>query len=127
MVLGLAPFYNMPGDYFEMGSIITTRLLTLVQGGGNPPAFEGIRSDDVFTLIANIFTQTGATGLGGVGAIAVLLLIVGVSLIVDVLLAFMTYALGCRFARVVVRPSQDPRMGQIAENASPPDPVPAER
>ena len=85
IVVGLAPFYNMPGDYFEMGSIITTRVLTLFAGGGNPPVFVGIRSDDVFTLIANIFTQTGATGLAGIGATAVLLIIVGVSLVVDVL------------------------------------------
>ena len=108
MVLGLASFYNMPGDYFEMGSIITTRVLTLFYGGGNPPVFEGIRSDDVFTLIANLFTQTGVTGLGDIGPIAVLLLIVALSLIVDVLLAFATYALGCGVARVFVPHAQTP-------------------
>ncbi len=120
MVLGLAPFYNMPGDYFEMGSIITTRALTLFVGGGNPPVFVGIRSDDVFTLIANIFSQTGATGLAGVGATAVLLIIVGVSLVVDVLLAFTTYALGCGVARVLVRPVESATTGHTAQSASRP-------
>ena len=28
VVLGLAPFYNVPGDYYEMASILFTRLLT---------------------------------------------------------------------------------------------------
>ncbi len=32
IVLGLAPFYNLPGDYYEMGSIITTRAVTWVVG-----------------------------------------------------------------------------------------------
>lgn len=32
IVVGLAPFYNMPGDYYEMGSILTTRALTVFVG-----------------------------------------------------------------------------------------------
>jgi hypothetical protein len=32
IVLGLAPFYNLTGDYYEMGSIITTRLATVAFG-----------------------------------------------------------------------------------------------
>ena len=32
VVVGLAPFYNMPGDYYEMGSILTTRALTVFVG-----------------------------------------------------------------------------------------------
>ena len=32
IVLGLAPFYNLPGDYYEMGSIITTRVVTWTIG-----------------------------------------------------------------------------------------------
>ncbi|MHC4695843.1 MAG: hypothetical protein ACYTFA_03760 [Planctomycetota bacterium] len=120
IVVGLAPFYNTPGDYFEMGSIMTTRVLTLFAGGGNPPVFVGIRSDDVFALIANIFTQTGATGLAGIGATAVLLVIVGVSLVVDVLLAFATYALGCGVAQVLVTPIESAPGGQIAERTSRP-------
>ncbi len=114
IVLGLAPFYNMPGDYFEMGSIITTRGLTLFQGGGNPPVFQGIRSDDIFTLIGNIFTQTGASGLGGAGAVVILLLIVAASLIVDVLLAFATYALGCGVARLIIAPAARPMTERAA-------------
>lgn len=32
IILGLAPFYNLPGDYYEMGSIITTRVVTWTIG-----------------------------------------------------------------------------------------------
>ncbi len=41
VVLGLAPFYNLPGDYYEMGSILVTRALTILSpqpSGLNEPS-----------------------------------------------------------------------------------------
>jgi len=34
VVLALAPFYSLTGDYYEMGSILVTRAATLAHGGG---------------------------------------------------------------------------------------------
>jgi len=104
-VVGLAPFYNIPGDYFEMGSIVTTRALSLFAEAGSPIAFEGIRSDDVFSLVANILTLGVTMGSGGFFACGVLLFLVGVSLTVDVLLAFLTYAAGRGVANLAMRPT----------------------
>ncbi|MFI5365900.1 MAG: hypothetical protein ACHQ4J_09760, partial [Candidatus Binatia bacterium] len=50
VVLALAPFYSLTGDYFEMGSILVTRAATLAHGGG-PLRFASLRSDDVMRLV----------------------------------------------------------------------------
>lgn len=44
IVLGLAPFYNLPGDYYEMGSIITTRVVTWTVG---PDTGDSTHASDV--------------------------------------------------------------------------------
>ena len=54
MVVGFAPIYNLPGDYYEMGSTLTTRFITIVARGGGPPMYAGIRSDDIFRLIEEL-------------------------------------------------------------------------
>ncbi|MGH3053923.1 MAG: hypothetical protein ACRDL7_02975, partial [Gaiellaceae bacterium] len=55
-VVALAPFYCLTGDYYEMGSIITTRVLTTLSGA--PVArFAALRSDDVAKLVSEIWTQ----------------------------------------------------------------------
>lgn len=104
IVVGLAPFYNIPGDYYEMGSIMVTRAVTWISGGGNPPAFEGIRSDDIYKLIGDLVTQPSELGLSGAGRIAAGTLLILLALAVDVLLAFLTYFLGARFGRALVGP-----------------------
>jgi hypothetical protein len=105
IVVGLAPFYNMQGDYFEMGSTIVTRLLTLVAyGGGNPPMFEKLRSDDIFKLFETLFTKPAELGLASAGQVAAAVPIILVSLVVDVLLAFATYWMGHQVSRLFVSP-----------------------
>ncbi len=101
VVVGLAPFYNIPGDYYEMGSIITTRALTLLRGGGNPPAFAGIRSDDIYLLIEKLILRPAEIGLEGVGTVAAGVILIFVALALDVLLAFATYGLGTKVANVI--------------------------
>ena len=125
VVVGLAPFYNLPGDYFEMASIITTRastpLVKLVQDTtttavegdsdvpcpeieGSPTAgFRCLRSDDVFKLIEQLCTQPSKLGLQGAGDIALAVPIILVSLALAILLAFATYALGHQMSRVILR------------------------
>jgi hypothetical protein len=100
-VLGLAPFYNLPGDYFEMGSIVVTGL-----SGRLGVELSGLRSDDVFRLVGQIFNDPGALGLldqGAGGALAIPLAAVAVSLIVALVFAYATWWLGERLARLVSR------------------------
>ncbi|HUU85518.1 MAG TPA: hypothetical protein VM243_18620 [Phycisphaerae bacterium] len=101
LVVGLAPVYNLFGDYHEMGSILTTRAAALVTGAPSveDSPFAALRSDDIFKLIEQIRTQTEQLDLSLSTPMA--LLLVGVSFVVGVLLALATYALGCGFGRVL--------------------------
>ena len=108
----LAPLYNLFGDYYEMGSIITTRVAAVAAEG--PPAAEGgafaaLRSDDVFKLIEQVWTQPEQLGLPV--SVPIALILAGVSFVIGILLALATYALGSGFARILVR-------GPVAEQAS---------
>ena len=105
IVVGLAPFYNLPGDYFEMGSIMVTRFVTVLRGWSGPAAYEKLRSDDIFKLLETYFTNPAELELAGawnkIGGAGVILL----SGAMAILLAFVTYALGHAFSRWVVAPT----------------------
>lgn len=125
IVVGLAPFYSLPGDYFEMGSIVATRASTplaklsypnaaneiAVDLEGPCPEIEGsptagfrcLRSDDVFKLIGQLCTQPSDLGLHGAGDIALAVSIILVSLAFALLFALATYALGHHVSRVFLR------------------------
>lgn len=130
VVIGLAPFYNIPGDYYEMGSTITTRIVTTLNNLGKEAepdeaepdkellndasddegeesketiAYEGIRSDDIFKLWSQVFTEPGELGLHSGGAIAIGVVLIIVSMVVSVLLAFVTYWLGHCFSLLIIR------------------------
>jgi len=126
VVVGLAPFYNLPGDYYEMASIITTRASTPLARLSHPnaatempvdregpcPEIEGsptagfrcLRSDDIFRLLGQLCTEPSKLGLHGAGEIALAVLIILVSLALALLLAFATYALGHYFStRILFR------------------------
>ncbi len=113
IVLGLAPFYNLPGDYFEMSSIMTTRIVTWLQGGGYPPAYEGVRSDDVFTLIGNLALKPAELGLHSAGDIAIGVFLTILSVPLAILLAFATYRLGTTVARLTIG---EPRQPSFVKN-----------
>ena len=102
VVVGLAPFYNVIGDYYEMGSVITTRVVT-VASGGDAIAFEGIRSDDIFKLAGEFCLRPGELGLEGPAAIVVGAALILMSFLLGIVLAFVTYALGDLFARLFFR------------------------
>lgn len=91
--VAFAPFLSLTGDYYEMGSIIVSRVASWID-----PALPLARwrSDDVFKLAGELFDGAG----GGIGDA----LGVAASLIVGALLAIGTYALGALFARAVVPP-----------------------
>ena len=92
-VLGLAPFYNIPGDYFEMGSILATRAAGALTGTASP-LHPALRSDDVFRLLERFFVQPAELGLTDGTQVAAGALLIAVSLALAVLLAFASYALG---------------------------------
>jgi hypothetical protein len=103
IVVGLAPFYNLQGDYFEMGSILVTRAITMLFGGGSyPPMFVDLRSDDVFKLLDTFARSPGDLGLTNAGLIAAGVGVILLSFIVDVLLAFGTYWLGHWVSRLFI-------------------------
>ncbi len=123
IVLGLAPFYNLPGDYFEMGSIITTRASTPLDYWVGPPAtcatetpcphiegstiagFRCLRSDDVFKLIETYVTKPTELNLHGVAEMIAAAGVIFVSLYAAMMLAFFTYALGNGFSKLILRTS----------------------
>lgn len=96
-VLGLAPFYSLPGDYFEMGSIAVTGAVGLFGS-----ELSGLRSDDVFRLVGQLFDSPAALGLVGEG-LWIPLTVVGTSLVLALTLAYATWALGDLLSRAVSR------------------------
>ena len=105
IVVGLAPFYNLFGDYFELGSIMVTRVATVVGLGSGPLAYPTLRADDVFKLVDEIFNSPQTHALAGAGDTIVAMLLVVLSFLLGVVLAFLTYALGDLIATRVVWPT----------------------
>ncbi|MBK8740004.1 MAG: hypothetical protein IPM02_10865 [Betaproteobacteria bacterium] len=81
-----APFVSLPGDYYEAGAILVSRA---AQWADPAHPLARWRGDDVFKL-ARELSGAGATGPDWLG--------MGASLAVGILLAFLTYHLGSRFA-----------------------------
>jgi hypothetical protein len=115
IVIGLAPFYNFIGDYYEMASTLVTRLVTLFRGGGNPPAFESLRSDDVLSLISRFADSPAELGLETSADVMAGAVIVGASIIGSIALAFATYLLGVYFADAVLPPAPAAAAGEADE------------
>jgi hypothetical protein len=98
-VLGLAPFYNVAGDYYEMGSILVTRAAAL---GRSPSPYAALRSDDLFALLGQLVAEPAALGLAGAGEIGTALLLILLGTCVGLLLAFLSYAAGRRLAAALL-------------------------
>jgi hypothetical protein len=85
-----APFVSITGDYYEMGSILVSRLVhTIVPS----LPLDRWRSDDLFKLISEISGGGGLSDAAGIGA----------SFLVGVVLIFATYAAGVAVAQRFVR------------------------
>jgi hypothetical protein len=97
LVLALAPFYNIPGDYYEMGSIVATAPL-------DPTPWHALRSDDVLRLAREFFAETPAPSPGAASRAAAPALqgvVVGLSAGLAVLLAYATWSLGLALDRAL--------------------------
>lgn len=88
--LAWAPLLSFTGDYYELGSIVVSRLAESAFGvAGN-----SWRSDDLFRIAGPIFSGKTDFAMGDLIGIAL-------SFLVGLLLAFSTYALGRRLARAI--------------------------
>lgn len=89
--IAYAPFVSITGDYYEMGSIIVSRIVTL-----GDPSFPVARwrSDDLFKLVGELFPAGAPAGVGDAAGVAAALLL-------GVALAFATYGLGALWARLL--------------------------
>ena len=88
--IAFAPFVSLPGDYYEMGSILVSRVVAFVV-----PTFavERWRSDDLVKLVGTLAPDARASDAVGVTA----------SLLVGVALAFATYWAGVMVSVAVAR------------------------
>lgn len=88
--LAWAPFLSITGDYYELGSILASRLGESLLGM-NTSAWRG---DDLFRIAGPLFSGTGK--LHAADALGITL-----GLLIGLLLAFVTYALGRRLGRAL--------------------------
>lgn len=97
IVVGLAGFYNLIGDYFEMGTILSTRLVHVLTGGNaseSITAFWELRSDDLFRLISEISETPANYGMTTAGGITMTLIVIVFGFILAAWLAGLTYIAG---------------------------------
>lgn len=90
--VAFAPFISIPGDYYEMGSILVSRLVVFWL-----PSFPLTRwrSDDLFKLADQLVHTPGAS-FGDVAGVSA-------SLLLGIVLVFATYWVGTLVGRVIRR------------------------
>lgn len=86
--IAYAPFVSLTGDYYEMGSILVTRVVAALAPGF---AVDRWRSDDVFKLVGTLAADGRTADVVGAGA----------SLLVGAALAFATYWAGVVLSNAV--------------------------
>lgn len=91
--IAFAPFVSLTGDYYEMGSILVSRVATHLNSGIDVARW---RSDDLFKLAATLF---GPAGTGTPGDAMVL----AVAFATGAILAMGTYALGAAWSDLLRR------------------------
>ena len=83
--MAFSPLGSLPGDYYEMGSILVSRIVAALVPGF---VVERWRSDDLVKLVSALTTNATVADAAGVAA----------SLLVGVALAFATYWAGVMVA-----------------------------
>lgn len=89
--IALAPFISLTGDYYEMGSILVSRAVAEFVPGFSASRW---RSDDVFRVASQLFGPDGSGTIADAMGVSA-------SLVVGIVLAFLTYAAGVAWARVI--------------------------
>lgn len=102
LILALAPILSIPGDYYEMGSIVITDLIKLIwgtpEGSLLANSIDLVRSDDIILLIEELAREKRDVGLLGKG---ISFLFVAFSFTLGVWLAGVTYWMSDRSASVI--------------------------
>jgi hypothetical protein len=97
MILGLAPFMSVTGDYFEIGTIIMTKIWNSVLQGYPAQSIEAywnLRSDDIFRLISEISAEPNLYGLNGFLGFLEIVVIVLSGFFLSILFSGWTYQIG---------------------------------
>lgn len=89
--IAFAPFISFSGDYYEMGSIIVSRIASAFDPSLEPGRW---RSDDLFKLSDKLFFSGYSYGAGDVAGVIL-------SFILGIFLIYATYFLGVLFSRVL--------------------------
>ena len=89
--MAFAPFVSLPGDYYEMGSILVSRAFA---AGASGFPLDRWRSDDLVKLVSALMPNATVADAAGVTA----------ALLVGVALAFATYWAGVMVSAGVARP-----------------------
>jgi len=94
--IAFAPFISFSGDYYEMGSIIISKIANLIS-----PAIEITRwrSDDLFKLAGELFFNGNPYGITDVVGVAL-------SFLLGIVLIYVTYMLGVLWSRLLFGPKQ---------------------
>jgi len=90
MPFAYAPFISITGDFYEIGSILVSRLVALLVPSVDP---ERWRSDDILKLIEQLFFSGGVRGLD--------IFVVVASFLLGVILIFATYWAGTVWAELI--------------------------
>lgn len=100
LILAFAPVLNLLGDYYEMGSIIATRIVfAVLPGAGQWASMEMLRSDDFIKLIRELGTNPAVADPGWPAAVITILL----GAILAILLAGFTYQASHWLARLIIK------------------------
>lgn len=97
MILGLAPFMNVTGDYFEIGTIITTKFWNIVLQGYPARSIEAywdLRSDDIFRLVSEISSSPTLYGLPGFSIFFQLAAVILSGFLLAIVFSGWTYQIG---------------------------------
>jgi hypothetical protein len=89
--IAFAPFISFSGDYYEMGSIIVSRIAALFSPSLDINRF---RSDDVFKLSDELFFSGGQYGAGDIAGVLI-------SFILGIVLIYVTYFMGVLVSRAI--------------------------
>jgi hypothetical protein len=93
LLLALAPWISLAGDYYEMGSVLVTAPLALAGSD-----WSALRSDDLVALCARLWATPEAAGVTTVAYASAAVAIVAASFVMGAVLASATYLLGALFA-----------------------------
>ena len=90
--VAFAPFISFSGDYYEMGSIIVSRIANTIS-----PAIDALRwrSDDVFKLVGELFFSTEAYNTVDIFGVAL-------SFLLGIVLIYITYMLGVLWSNIIL-------------------------